>query len=459
MHSLARILKFSSIQIVVIATMSLSYLDTYSQVCSNPTNVIYGITSAGNIVPITVATGVVGAQVNAPYGGNAPLNPNGIGYNPSNGRFYFFKRSPANAPQEFVSYDPALTTTTILSSCPTPNIVYVGCTTPDGTGYYCWDSQAQLFYYRVLTNTWTLITTDIKDQFGKDVDSIFRKHGSGDAAIDGSGNMMMLPSSNSRFALYRMKRPLPTAPVASIVVTELVPLSNPPGKFVGISLNSTGQIFMNTSTPQNELYRLENNLSLTFISTLSSSIDDLTSCSYPLGALAIEFKNLSVQLKGKSVQLSWNIEGMPDETTYFIQRSTDGVHWSIIGNVKQTDYAAVLSYLDNDPASPASHYRIYVVLPDGSNKYSEIRSVRVTGNSIFALYPNPVHDALYIQSSVFSHGKKVAFIFDQTGRKLKELELISGINLISLKSLPSGKYVLVLRQPDEATSTYTFLKK
>ncbi len=434
-------------------------MPAYSQVCSNPVNVIYGVSSTGNIFPITVATGFVGAQVNAPLGGNPALNPNGIGYNSFNGRFYFFKRSPADPPQEFVSYDPGLGTTTILSSCPTPNIVYVGCMTADGKGYYCWDSQAQLFYYSVLANTWTLITTNIRDQFGKDVDSIFRKHGSGDAAIDGSGNMMMLPSSNSRFALYKMKRPLPTSPVASIVVTEVMPLSNPPGKFVGISLNSTGQIFMSTAGPNSDLYRLENNLSLTYLSRLSAPMDDLTSCNYPVGLLAIEFKNFSAQVKGKSIQLTWENLAQQNEINYFIQRSSDGIYWSDIGNVTPSDNTSALSFIDYNPSSPVSQYRIYVVSPDGSSKYSAVRSVILKSNNQFALYPNPVDNALCIQSSGISSGKKVASIFDQTGRKLKELELISGNNWIDFTSFPSGKYMLVIKQAAEAPSIYSFLKK
>jgi hypothetical protein len=458
MHSLARILKFSSIQILVIATMPLWYLNTYSQVCSNPTNVIYGVTSAGNIFPITVSTGIVGTQINAPFGGNAPINPNGIGYNALNGRFYFFKRAPSNPPQEFISYDPVLGSTTMLSSCPTPNTVYVGCLTANGQGYYCWDSQARLFYYNVMANAWTLITSDLRDQFGKDVDSILRAHGSGDAAIDGSGNMIMLPASNARFGVFRMNRSLPTAPVASLVVTEVLPMGNPPGKFVGIALNSTGQIFMNTATPQNRLYRLENNLSLTLISTLSTSMDDLTSCNYPFGVLEMEFKNFSAQLKGKSVQLKWD-NLLKNESTYFIQRSADATHWSEIGSAAQSGNASTLSFIDNNPGSPFNHYRIYLVSPEGSRMYSEIKLVNVIGNTSFALYPNPVEKALCIQSSGIAPRKTVASVFDQTGRKLKEFVLSSGTNWIDLKFLPPGKYIVVLRQADEPPFTYAFVKK
>jgi hypothetical protein len=100
-----------------------------------------------------------------------------------------------------------------------------------------------------------------------------------------------------------------------------------------------------------------------------------------------------------------------------------------------------------------------LVSPEGSTTYSEIKSINVIGNKAFAFYPNPVQNALCIQTSGIASSKKAVSIFDQTGRKLNELELNSGMNWIDLRTLPSGKYILVLRQSDEAPVTYTFLKK
>jgi hypothetical protein len=226
----------------------------YGQICSDPANVVYGIAGDGFIYPINVNTGVAGTAINPPYTGNAPDQSNGIGYNIVNGKFYYFKRMPSVSPVEFVSFDPATNAVTILSSPVTSNAVYIGCVTNDGTGYYCWDSQARLFYYNIASDTWTMITTSIVDQFGKDVDSIFRANASGDAAIDGNGNLLMLPSSNTSYGLFKLNGPLPTTAVASVTVTQIQAMTPPPAKFIGIALNNTGQIYMNTST--DKLYRL-----------------------------------------------------------------------------------------------------------------------------------------------------------------------------------------------------------
>jgi hypothetical protein len=424
-----------------------------AQVCSNPVNVIYGINSAGNVLPITVATGAVGAQINPSYGLVPPLSPNGIGYSP-NGKFYYFKRSPSNPPQQFVSMDPGTGTITNLASCPTANDVYVGCLTPNGSGYYCWDSQARLYYYTVSTNTWTLITTDIRDQFGKDVDSIIRAHGSGDAAIDGSGNLIMLPSSATLYGVFKLMAPLPTSAVASVTVKEILPMSPPPAKFVGISLNSTGQIFLSTVNGDNRLFRLENNLTLTFLSTLSSSMDDLTSCNFPFGILAISFSNFSVELKAAGVLLKWEDLESNEVTGYDIQHSVDGVDWKQIGHVMKSD-SRRLSFLDEKASVGKNYYRLRVNNISGQESYSESKVISIASPSPISIWPNPVVRTVSIQ--MIENSK--AIIYDQVGRSVKEFFLTPGLNTINVESLTPGFYFIRINSSIRSAFNYQLLKK
>src|SRR2546421_7056352 len=146
---------------------TISFSEASAQICSDPGNVIYGLTNTGAIDPITVGTGVVGAAITPAYGGNAPSSSNGLAYDPLNGKFYYFKRVPSSTPQEFVSFDPATNAVTILASSPCPSTysVYVGCITPNGSAYYCWDSNGSFYYYKIATNTWTTITNSIIDQY------------------------------------------------------------------------------------------------------------------------------------------------------------------------------------------------------------------------------------------------------------------------------------------------------
>src|SRR5689334_17605778 len=112
---------------IVLCMMLLIMHTSSAQVCSNPAGVIYGMDNNGGIYPINVPSAVVGARINPAYTGNSPASSNAIGYSPSNGRFYYFKRNADNAPQEFVSFNPATNAYAALASCPTVQNIRTGC--------------------------------------------------------------------------------------------------------------------------------------------------------------------------------------------------------------------------------------------------------------------------------------------------------------------------------------------
>ncbi|GAC1424589.1 MAG: hypothetical protein NVSMB67_25160 [Flavisolibacter sp.] len=85
-----------------------------SQVCSNPSGVIYGLSPSGGIYPITVSNGSVGAPINTPFG--TPTLSDAMGYNALDGKFYYFNKS--GSPNEFISYNPVLNSYTLLTPCP-----------------------------------------------------------------------------------------------------------------------------------------------------------------------------------------------------------------------------------------------------------------------------------------------------------------------------------------------------
>ena len=127
---------------------------SFAQVCSSPATTVYGLDDVGGIYPITVATAAVGARINPAYTGNAPSSSNAMGYDPGSGKFYYFKRNADQAPQEFVSFNPATNTYTYLTSCPSTNNIKTGAVSADGQGYYCIDAAAVLYFYRFSSDKW-----------------------------------------------------------------------------------------------------------------------------------------------------------------------------------------------------------------------------------------------------------------------------------------------------------------
>ncbi|NJO24634.1 MAG: hypothetical protein HC867_00870 [Bacteroidia bacterium] len=210
-----------------------------SDVCTDPTNFIYGLKANGEIYPININTAQVGTVVkNNSYSGNSPSSANGLGYNYLDGKFYYFKRNYGSSPQEFVSFNPSTNTVTILASSTITDDIHTGSISVTGTGYYTIDVQGTVHYYNISTNTWTFITSTIVDQFGNDVDAVIRSQSAGDMAIDGLGNIWLLTASNTNYGLYKFIANLPTTPVASITVRQMIAptASTPTGQsFAGIA--------------------------------------------------------------------------------------------------------------------------------------------------------------------------------------------------------------------------------
>ena len=439
-----------------------------TQICANPSTVIYGLSGTGLIYPITVGTGNVGAAINPGYSGNAPSTSNGLGYNPTNGRFYYFKRNADAAPQEFCVFDPGTMGYSIKASCPTTNTIHTGCVTNNGLGYYCIDVNSNLYYYNILLNTWTFITGTFKDQFNNNAASIITARSSGDIAIDGGGNLWILCSSATQFGLYKLSAPLPTTPQASLTIWQhLSPLTATPtgNAFAGIAFNPTGQIFLGTLN-DNKLYRLENNFSLTSLSTFSTSGvgNDLTSCNFPLGVLPIKWESFTAALNSSgNVLLNWTVSNEVNNPAFYIEHSIDGQTWKNIGTIQSNkDIGSIEKQIFTHltPGSGIHQYRIRQTGVTGISVYSEVRTVNIKNDGQLAIWPNPAKELISIQSEITSGNYSTrARIFDQLGKEVKEFSLQPGTNTVNVSSLKQGIYIVQVQFPNGQNSNQKLIKQ
>lgn len=437
-----------------------------AQVCSDPVNTIYGLSGAGNIYPIDVTTASVGVALNPAYTGNAPSSANALGYDPANGKFYYFKRNADQTPQEFVSFDPLTNLVTILSGCPTTYSVNTGCVSFDGTGFFVLDANADLFKYDILTDTWILITGTFYDQYGTDITGVLRVRNSGDLALDGFGNLWMLCSSASQYGLYEFNGPLPTGFVASLTGKEIISPSTltPTGKnFAGIAFNTTGQIYVSGGTGDNRLYRLENNLTLTYLGTLTinGAGRDLTSCNFPFGILPLTWERFSATLKNNhDLLLNWTVGQQINNLSFYIENSQNGSDWKEVGYVNAAvGYTGSGNYAFNvlNPINGNQYYRIRQTDLNGKSTYSEIRMISVKNNSQVAIWPNPSRDYILIHNENAFNDFRVQ-LFDLSGRMVNETVLSGGLNTVSISSLPLGAYIVKVQLTNGETYNQKLLK-
>lgn len=439
-----------------------------STVCTDPTNFIYGLSGSGEIREINVNTGASATLVKSTtYPGNAPSRANGMGYNYVDGKFYYFKRNVTESTPEFVSFHPATNTLTILANSTCTNNVHTGCVSSNGTGYYTVDTDGNLNYYNITTNTWTFITSTIVDQFGNDVDAVVRSQNAGDMSIDGWGNIWLVTSSNSNYGLYRFPANLPTTPVASFTVTQVISpsTSTPTGQsFAGIAFNPTGQIYMATKNG-NRLYRMENDFSLTFINHIGSDLgNDLTSCSFPYRILPVLWKGFSASLvKENQIQLNWQVYEMNTEG-YYVEQSLDGISWNSLGYVKAKNDPSDLtsySFATTGTATGNIYFRLRTIDISGRTGFSDVRMVTIQKAGItVSVWPNPATDQVQVMNAS-NEGTPFnkARLYDLNGKLLSEKNLQPGNNSISLTTLKTGTYVLSLVATTGKTQTQKIIKQ
>jgi hypothetical protein len=445
--------------------------ESSAQVCADPAGVIYGLHANGAIYPITVSTGSVGAALTPPYTGNVPNYANAMGYNPLNGKFYYFKRNVFTAPQEFVSFHPATNTVEILAPCPVTGttIINLGCVRSDGTGYYCLDHFGKLYFYNISLNTWTVITSNIVDQFGTSLSTVIgTTRIYGDIIMDGTNNMWIIPSGTADFGLYKINAPLPITPVASLTATQLMPPTTPTplgASIGGIAFNPTGQIFISTNAGHNRLYRLEDNHALTFISNLNLDGigNDLTSCNFPFSVLPTLWQEFSAVVKGKAeVLLNWTVAQESDNVIYYVEHSSDGSNWTDLGFIRSGGVSGnpvKYSYVHASIKEGIHYYRISQTGPNGHKKYSATKKVMLNEDLQIAMWPNPVKDIMTISVPALSlNGVYSAALYDDYGRLLSNILLHGGINKINIQELAPGIYIIRV-QGRYATQTEKFVKQ
>ena len=420
-----------------------------AQVCASPATIVYGMDDVGGIYPITVATAAVGARINPAYGGNAPASSNAMGYNPGNGRFYYFKRNADQAPQEFVSFNPATNTYAALASCPTTNNIKTGAVTANGIGYYCIDAAANLYFYRFSSNQWKLITSTYYDQWGTNVTATLAARSSGDIAFDGWGDLWFLCSSTTQYGLYQFPASLPVAAVASLTIKQkIAPTTATPNgaSFAGIAFNPTGQIYL-SQYGDNRFYRLNNNLTLTLMGTFSTGGVgiDLTSCIMPFAALALNQIDLSVQSKSADeVLVSWSSPNS-DVKGYFIEYSSDAENWKTLAfiesNAGQSDLSKY-TYSNFMTTNGRHYYRIRQLGYDGQSLYSTVKYIDVNMNDLVSIGPNPTKGSFQINNSLMLFSR--ISILSVSGQMLQQSSLKKGINTFNMSSYPTGTYLVRL---------------
>lgn len=176
--------------------------------------------------------------------------------------------------------------------------------------------------------------------------------------------------------------------------------------------------------------------------------------------LPVKFSNIKASEKGTGVQIDWTTYSEQNLANYQIERSSDGINFSAIGEVAPRNVAAETQYnfFDALPLSGTSFYRIRNNDIDGKSGLSNIVKLNLNKNiKTIGIYPNPViGNRVSFQTSDLAKGAYNVEVINAFGNRVFQQSVNhagGAINqLLNLPNLQSGQYTLRITGASTSTS-------
>jgi len=155
--------------------------------------------------------------------------------------------------------------------------------------------------------------------------------------------------------------------------------------------------------------------------------------------LPITLTYFNAALKNGVAKIDWETESELNNDFYTLERSADGAVFEQIYTIKgagTTSQPSYYSYLDENPLSGISYYRLKQTDFDKQQKIVAVASIENKGVGFeFSIYPNPASPEDKVNSN-FSGG---ATVYNSIGQPVLQLTNASEINV---SSLSSGVYII-----------------
>ena len=172
------------------------------------------------------------------------------------------------------------------------------------------------------------------------------------------------------------------------------------------------------------------------ISTYGWTVNfDEISCGLP-----VELINFTIQRSGSNaVKISWNTGVESNLESMSVQRSSDAKNWNSIFSCSPKGSNSKYETLDNNPVSGTNYYRLLTTDLDGSQQYSDVRSVNFSASLLPNVYPNPTSSSITINNI---KSGDVTVLTDITGRQMLKKHANAETQILDIHSLAQGIYFI-----------------
>ena len=177
------------------------------------------------------------------------------------------------------------------------------------------------------------------------------------------------------------------------------------------------------------------------------------------------FKGVQIDRKN---MLYWKVNCTSAQARFEIERSTDGIHFTSIGNITapQLRCSQPFDFTDEYPLKGADFYRIKMIDVDGSSNYSNtiLLTLKTDRFEITGLNPNIIHSenaALKVNST--ERNEMTITVTDFTGRVVQQqiVQVQPGLNSFTINSskLSTGTYLVSSNVAGEKAQTLRLIKQ
>ena len=171
------------------------------------------------------------------------------------------------------------------------------------------------------------------------------------------------------------------------------------------------------------------------------------------GTLPLSLLSFTASQSNGLVSLNWLTAQENNVKKFVVERSFDGIVFSLIGVVAAGSGSYHLADVVNSNGYGTQYYRLQVWDNDGSVSgtfYASVKVKALSEVSVANAFPNPVTGSDVTVTHALTHKGAKAEIYSVSGTKLLEHSLAEGVNqsVLNVGSLQSGVYFIAIKGAD-----------
>ena len=183
--------------------------------------------------------------------------------------------------------------------------------------------------------------------------------------------------------------------------------------------------------------------------------------------LPIRLISFDVQQNNNRIECSWSIEHPEDLKYVTVERSMDGISFSSFSTIQTPAHSREVwnyNYSLTESNNTMPFFRLHMYSHDGKESFSAVVNSSSRGFAINRVWPNPVKNILYAESSFVSAGVVEYQVFNMSNKLIAKANknVHRGINSITIpvQHLSPDIYQLILQDKNhpEATVRLRFVK-